>query len=48
VAAELAAAGVSHYRLLVLDGNDGAVRFYEREGMTTVIHQMLATTAPAP
>lgn len=44
VAAELAADGVSHYRLLVLDGNDGAVRFYERAGMTAVVHQMLGPT----
>ncbi len=44
VAAELAADGVSHYRLLVLDGNDDAVRFYERSGMTTVVHQMLGRT----
>lgn len=44
VASELAAAGVSHYRLLVLDGNDDAVRFYERAGMMTVVHQMLGRT----
>jgi ribosomal protein S18 acetylase RimI-like enzyme len=44
VAAELAADGVSHYRLLVLDGNDDAVRFYERAGMTAVVHQMLGRT----
>ena len=44
VAAELAADGVSHYRLLVLDGNDDAVRFYERAGMTTVVQQMLGRT----
>ena len=44
VAAELAAAGVEHYRLLVLDGNEDAVRFYERAGMTTVVHQMLGRT----
>jgi ribosomal protein S18 acetylase RimI-like enzyme len=46
VAAELAAAGVGYYRLLVLDGNDDAVRFYERAGMETVIHQMLGRTEP--
>jgi ribosomal protein S18 acetylase RimI-like enzyme len=45
VAAELAADGVSHYRLLVLDGNDDATRFYERAGMSTVVHQMLGRTA---
>jgi ribosomal protein S18 acetylase RimI-like enzyme len=44
VAAELAADGISHYRLLVLDGNDDAVRFYERAGMTTVVQQMLGRT----
>lgn len=44
VAAELAAAGVSHYRLLVLDGNDDAVRFYEREGLTTVVQMMMGPT----
>ncbi|HYC80623.1 MAG TPA: GNAT family N-acetyltransferase [Solirubrobacterales bacterium] len=44
VASELAADGVSHYRLLVLDGNDDAVRFYERAGMTAVVQQMLGPT----
>ena len=45
VAAELAADGVSHYRLLVLNGNDDAVRFYERAGMATVVQQMLGRTS---
>lgn len=45
VAAELAADGVEHHRLLVLGGNDDAVRFYERAGMKIVIQQMLGRTA---
>jgi ribosomal protein S18 acetylase RimI-like enzyme len=45
VAAELAADGVEYYRLLVLEGNDDAVRFYERAGLTTVVQQMLGRTA---
>lgn len=44
VAAELATAGISQYRLLVLEGNDDAVRFYEREGLTTVVQMMLGPT----
>lgn len=44
VAAELAADGVEYYRLLVLDGNDDAVRFYERAGLGTVVQQMLGRT----
>jgi len=47
VAAELAAEGISHYRLLVLAGNENAVRFYERAGMTTVVQQMLGRTDQA-
>jgi ribosomal protein S18 acetylase RimI-like enzyme len=46
VASELAADGISHYRLLVLDGNDDAVRFYRRAGLETVVHQMLGRTGP--
>ena len=44
VADELAEAGVGYYRLLVLDGNDDAVRFYQGAGMETVVHQMLGRT----
>jgi ribosomal protein S18 acetylase RimI-like enzyme len=42
---ELAAGGCRFYRLMVLAGNDAAVRFYEREGLTTVVTQMLGPTA---
>ena len=45
VAAELAADGVDYYRLLVLEGNEDAVRFYERAGLGTVVQQMLGRTA---
>ena len=44
VVAELAAAGVEHYRLNVLTGNDDAVRFYERAGLETVMVTMQAST----
>jgi ribosomal protein S18 acetylase RimI-like enzyme len=45
VAAELAAAGISHYRLNVLIGNDDAFRFYERRGLTAITTQMLGPTS---
>jgi GNAT superfamily N-acetyltransferase len=44
VAAELADAGIDHYRLTVLAGNVDAIRFYERHGLTTVVQQMLGPT----
>jgi ribosomal protein S18 acetylase RimI-like enzyme len=43
-AAELAATGIGHYRLNVLVGNDDAIRFYERRGLTAVTIQMLGPT----
>jgi ribosomal protein S18 acetylase RimI-like enzyme len=44
VRAELTAVGCRYYRLMVLGGNDAAVRFYEREGMETVTTQMMGPT----
>jgi GNAT superfamily N-acetyltransferase len=46
VCAELRRLGVERYQLTVLGGNDDAVRFYERQGLTTVMTQMLGPTTP--
>ena len=46
VASELVEAKVGFYRLRVLGGNDGAVRFYERNGLATVTTEMLGPTGP--
>jgi ribosomal protein S18 acetylase RimI-like enzyme len=38
---ELAAQGIDELRLMVLDGNEDAFRFYESRGMTCVAHVLL-------
>jgi ribosomal protein S18 acetylase RimI-like enzyme len=48
VAEELAGADIEEYRLTVLVGNEGALRFYERLGFTKVTEQLLAPTRPRP
>jgi ribosomal protein S18 acetylase RimI-like enzyme len=47
VASELVEAKVDFYRLRVLGGNEGAVRFYERAGLATVTTEMLGPTGTA-
>lgn len=39
--------GLSELMLYVVDGNDGAVRFYERLGMRPYLHVMLGRVPPA-
>lgn len=46
VESELAAAGITELVLSVVAGNDAAMRFYERRGMT-VINQVLAVKLSA-